>query len=426
VEVSSRAENAVAEQQTEELDSLRALLLRVEHARIKDIENRLQGLEGYRGNRQQRVIDSSEVLADSIQLSQQSGDELAEALQPEVVRGIKDSIRSDPNTMAEALYPVLGPSVRKLIASMFSIENVRQNGAFRLEQIFLIHRETSLVLGHVLAKDAIAQDADMVSGMLDAIRSFVQDAFSAHEFDGLDSLQVGDVTVWVEWGPEAVLATVVRGLTKNSFRDNISDTLVGLHEEYAEELANFDGDTSVFESVEKRLQSLLDSQPAANLPAKGSRVSYRLLGCVALIGLVAWWLVGQINEGRLRDYVSILREQPGIVVISSNHRFGNYRIRGLLDPLAADPSSFLLGTKMDPDNVDAVWHPYQALDDSLVVKRATTVLDISITNEVSLDDGVLTVSGYAPKNWLVEANKFLPVLDGVDSIVLNPHLRNSP
>ena len=56
---------------------------------------------------------------------------------------------------------------------------------YRVEQVFLIHRETGLLLQHVSAGPRRAsQDADMVSGMLTAIRDFVQDSFGGKERAG--------------------------------------------------------------------------------------------------------------------------------------------------------------------------------------------------------------------------------------------------
>lgn len=45
----------------------------------------------------------------------------------------------------------------------------------------------------------------MVSGMLTAIRDFVADSFSVEEGEGLESILVGELNVWIEHGPEAIL-----------------------------------------------------------------------------------------------------------------------------------------------------------------------------------------------------------------------------
>ena len=47
---------------------------------------------------------------------------------------------------------------------------------YRVEQVFLVHRETGLLLQHVARSDEVL-DSDMVSGMLTAIQDFVRDSF---------------------------------------------------------------------------------------------------------------------------------------------------------------------------------------------------------------------------------------------------------
>ena len=42
----------------------------------------------------------------------------------------------------------------------------------------------------------------------DVLRDFARDSFSVSEQQGLDSLALGDLTVWAESGPGAILAAV--------------------------------------------------------------------------------------------------------------------------------------------------------------------------------------------------------------------------
>ena len=83
---------------------------------------------------------------------------------------------------------------------------------YRVEQVFLIHAETGLLLAHAWAPELKASDPELISGMLTAIRDFVVDSFSRErEAGGLRRFSVGELTVMVEQGPRAVLAAVVRG-----------------------------------------------------------------------------------------------------------------------------------------------------------------------------------------------------------------------
>ena len=49
---------------------------------------------------------------------------------------------------------------------------------YSVEQVFLIHRKSGLLLMHVAAKDSVLKDADMISGMLTAIQDFLSDSFA--------------------------------------------------------------------------------------------------------------------------------------------------------------------------------------------------------------------------------------------------------
>ncbi len=85
-------------------------------------------------------------------------------------------------------------------------------------------------------RSSTASDADLISGMLTAIRDFVADSFARErEVGGLRRFSVGELTVMVEQGPQALIAAVVRGeapdslLTRNSrtrWRRSISSSRV--------------------------------------------------------------------------------------------------------------------------------------------------------------------------------------------------------
>ena len=100
----------------------------------------------------------------------------------------------------------------------FGVKIGRPDGRQRVEQVLLIHRPTGLKLEHCFAPTVAYQDPEMVSGMLTAIQDFVRDSFSAPPGETLDSLRVGDLEVWVEQGPHATIAAVIRGHAPASLR----------------------------------------------------------------------------------------------------------------------------------------------------------------------------------------------------------------
>ena len=71
---------------------------------------------------------------------------------------------------------------------------------YRVEQVFLIHRETSLALLHVAADPALSRDSDMVAGMLSAIQDFARDSFQTGDDSTLEEFRIGELQVWIASG----------------------------------------------------------------------------------------------------------------------------------------------------------------------------------------------------------------------------------
>lgn len=279
----------------ERLEELNALetIIQVDklRARNRELEERIVELEGRILHPPKRTEQVSEVLPAAIAHRRSARNDLTDALRPDIEQALHDSIRRDPTVMAEALYPVMGPTIRKLIASMLSLDNMKPGSKYVVRNAYLIDRRSSLPLAvHAPADDGL--EADMVSGMMEALRSFVQDAFEAEEFDGLRDLRVGEVELWIEWGPRAVLAVVVRGVAPQSLRVEMQETLERFHSGYASELAMFDGNSAPFEPMHDDLAEL-----TGRMERVGATSSVRklvpllvLVAMVAGVALVIWLL----------------------------------------------------------------------------------------------------------------------------------------
>lgn len=269
-----------------DLERLRELLLtrdRQELAAQRDeveaLRKRIDELEGRYLQTPRRTTEVSEVLPGAIRHRRTTRDDLVTALQPDIERAVHDSIRRDPSVMADALYPVMGPAIRKLVLSLFSFDQLRAGARYKISHAYLIHRETSLPLA-VHTPDSDDFEADMVSGMMEALRAFVQDSFDATDVDGLQDLRVGDVTLWIEWGPEAVLAVVVRGDAPQKLRLEMQTLLEAFHRDNGSRLALYDGQADAFEDMEPELAGLTDR--LSDSPTTASRLK-ALLPLVALI-----------------------------------------------------------------------------------------------------------------------------------------------
>jgi len=432
------AEDNSSDSTTDELAELRGLLLAPEQTQLSDLRERLDNPARY-------AEDVSRVLPDAFALSTNRSKKLANMLMPTVEEAIGVSVKKNPQRLVDAIFPVMGPAIRKAIAAAFSemvqslnqtleysvslkglkwrFEALRTGKSFaevvlshtllyRVEQVFLIHRETGLLLQHVEAGVAAVQDVDVVSGMLTAIQDFVHDSFGAERTDTLDSMQVGELTVWIEQGSQAVLAAVIRGTAPNELRRVMQDALDSIYVEQREALESFTGDSAPFAASRPHLESCIQMQTEGVRRKKPSPV---LVTAAALILLaIGVWMVFSIRESRRwNDYLSRLRAEPGLVVVSAEKRGGKYYITGLRDPLAADPASLLPASKIDPQDVAARWEPYHASNPDFVLTRVNRLLDPPRTVSLSVEDGALVARGAAPHDFIKAARRIPQMMPSV-------------
>jgi len=230
---------------------------------------------------------------------------------------------------------------------------------YRVEQVFLIHRETGLLLQHAARADQIVQDSDLVSGMLTAIQDFVRDSFTGAGGQEVETIELGEFNLWVQHGPAATLAAVVSGTPPPELRTLLERTLEQIHSDFAAALSTFKGDTSVFAEAQPLLQGCLLGRGAQT--AKRSR-SFFIAAAVVVIALIAAGLFLVVrHQSRWDKLLLRLRSEPGIVLTSAEESWGSYRLTGLRDPLSADPEALIRASGVNPARVTAHWEPYVSL-----------------------------------------------------------------
>lgn len=218
-------------------------------ARLTQVEATLVATDG-------RATAVGEVLVDAVTATNRLPGALGDALTPDVEHAVRASARLDSTVLAEALYPVMGPALRKMIANLFSMDASSRGLPFVVQKVFLIDRRSGLLLASHSLDGDITEDSIVVTGMLDAIKHFVQDAFDKPTHDGLQDLRVGDTSVLVEWGPHAALASVVTGIPTNDYRHHAAETLERLHEQFGPDATTFEGNTSLAQGAQADLASL--------------------------------------------------------------------------------------------------------------------------------------------------------------------------
>ena len=161
---------------------LRSLLLGPAEAQLAEVHERLF-------DPQRQVEEVSRVLPDAIAVRSRRDDALTAALSSTVSTALQHSVRKNPQPLADALFPIMGPAIRKYIAAALNtmVQSLNQTMThsmsarglgwrfealktgrpfsevvllhtlrYRVEQVYLIHKETGLLLRHVSAAGAQA------------------------------------------------------------------------------------------------------------------------------------------------------------------------------------------------------------------------------------------------------------------------------
>ena len=422
-----------------ELAELRQLLLGPERRRLDELTRRLDALGA-------TAEELAELLPEAIALRSGRDRQLARALAPTVERAIQESVRRNPRDIATAIFPVLGPAIRKAIAEAMAglvrsintavehslslqglrwrIEGwrtgvpyaqliIRHALVYRVEQVFLIHADTGLLLAHVSLPTLATPDADLISGMLTAIQDFVRDSFRTEVGGTLRTFSVGELTVQVEQGPGAVIAAVIRGQAPDAVLQRLQDTLEVVHLRFASELGDFAGDAAQFEAAKPLLNECLETVLKQDQRTQRSGRAWMVwVGPLTVIAVILAVVLIRA-EVRWDRAVTRLRAEPGIVVLSADREWGRWRLGGLRDPLAADPRNVLAGLGANPAVIDANFQPYLSLDPALVLARARQTLAVPAEVTATLRGDTLVLGGSAPMGWLGRLSARAPNLPGV-------------
>jgi len=374
------------------LAELRAILLGPDRAAWDTLRQRLD-------NPSRRAEDVAGVLAEAVRLrsSAHSDVNLRRALQPLLEEALQLSVRSNPRMLADALFPIFGKAIRRAITSeldgmlqslsqtleqSFSWrsfewrwESIRtgrpyaeivvlRSLLYRVEQVFLIHRNSGLLLQHVAAAlSPEAKDPEMVSGMLTAIQDFVRDSVSGAEGENLETVRMGEIEVVLAYSSDAILAGFVRGVAPRKLNRVFQGALDAIEKKKGEALRTFDGDTTPFDSCRQQLQGCLlgrgysDKRPPK---AWGARAVLFGIPALLLLALAAWWVYSAAIQRRWTDFAHRLENEPGIVLTHAEKRGSKFYISGLRDPLAADPAA-LLPPGLPSNQVEFHWEQYDSL-----------------------------------------------------------------
>ena len=367
---------------------------------------------------------------------------------PIIEESFAHSIQKSPQKIADAISPIMSPAIRKAILAAlrgmvqslnqtlehsvslkglkWRIEAFRTEKPFaevvllhtlrfRVEQVFLIHRETGILLQHVAADIGSIQDEEVVSGMLTAIQDFVRDSFGGHHTDALESFRVGELTVWVEQGPKALLAGVVRGSPPLGLHEVFQHALETIHVECSSAFEQFSGNISSFETSRTYLEDCLQAQfqKSSSTP---SLVLWALLGLMC-VGLSLWGVWAYLDHQRWARFLNQVERQPGIIVTSLSKDQGAMVVNGLRDPLAVEPAELAQQVGLSPESITFAFEPYYAIAPEFLELRAWSFLQPPASVKMVVEHTHLLISGKASHQWIRRIENLPAPIPGLTKVV---------
>lgn len=141
---------------------------------------------------------------------------------------IERKLKSSQDELLNLIYPVMGKMIKKFISHQFELlkeqvdQRLGETFSFRnwikrfkakasgiderdimlrdldrvsIEEVYVIERDSGILMGHFSKSETI--DRDVVAGMLTAIKSFVEDAFSKKRQD-LEMIEYGTYKIFIQ------------------------------------------------------------------------------------------------------------------------------------------------------------------------------------------------------------------------------------
>ena len=237
------------------LSRLKELLFEEEMKQVQAIDHDLRDTD--RLSDQMKPILEKRIAELEAQFPEQFG--------PVITETLKVQIKESQDTVVEAIYPIMGKLIKKYIQKeiaklsesidvrmrqMFSFKGLMQRLKYGskgvsqsevivqgllppvLEEIMVIENDSGLLLAHYSLGNET--DADVVAGMLTAIKSFVEDAYAKSD-QNLEFIEYETFTLYLQSFKSFYVVVAISGVLNQEFRDKLNDAVLGFAVKIAED-----------------------------------------------------------------------------------------------------------------------------------------------------------------------------------------------
>lgn len=242
-------------EQQDKLKILKELLLTEEKEFAASIAKKVEELHKIVNQKQELSHKVDPIIDDRLD---EFIEEIPETLGPTITEALKTEIKNSQDAVVEALYPIIGKMIKRYIAhemkilsenisrqtkKAFSFKNwfqrkkaqakgvssgdlaLTEYGKPRLIQMFVIEKNSGILIADYSPLSDGAVDKDMVAGMLTAIKSFVEDAFEGGDQD-LEKIEYELYTIHIQNFYSYYVAAVISGAYSNMFKEVLEDQII--------------------------------------------------------------------------------------------------------------------------------------------------------------------------------------------------------
>jgi len=272
----------------------------------------------------------------------------------ELVKSINDKV--------ESAFSIEGiqRKIRAKLQGVSEAELILQESVnYQVQAVFLIHKTSGLVIREIHPALELQLEADMIAGLLTAIRSFVSECIAPPGSDtDLHEIQYDSSKITIEVAGYCYIAVVIKGEPSQRFIKKLRKTLGKIVLKYGKVISNYDGNPATIpNSIELYLERLTKNE----VQEKSSKPPYALIGLLSIILLVWGFVLYRANvANRVETQIAnALDAAPGLSVyqIEPEIRHGKLILSGRL------PNEYL---KKEAANIATQVAPHWKLDNQIV------------------------------------------------------------
>ncbi|WP_108867471.1 cell envelope biogenesis protein OmpA [Aquimarina aquimarini] len=239
----------------DKLKILKELLFTEEHEYADSIAQKVEELTKIVNQKKELSHKVDPIIDDRLE---EFVEEIPKTLGPTITQALKEEIKNSQDAVVEALFPIIGKMIKKYIAhemkllseniskktkKAFSFKNwfrrtkARAQGISegdlaindyakpRLIQLFVIEKNSGILLADYSPLSENTIDKEMVAGMLTAIKSFVEDAFQGGN-QNLELIEYELYTIHIQNFYSYYVAAVISGAYNMMFKEVLEDQII--------------------------------------------------------------------------------------------------------------------------------------------------------------------------------------------------------